>query len=353
MARATTVQALRNRGISKKTAEILADAGFTLEKLAASKAERLAKFSPKKEAEKVRKKLGTARVEAKPAPKREKARPAARPRRTAAKAAEAEPEAPLTIPTKAPPLTPGEQEIMDGLKEIGRWLPRFVVTELSKKIHGLKLSKKRLQEVLQKICEKFDLHVIDANESAGIVSAQSIGEPGTQMTMRTFHYAGVAEMNVTLGLPRLIEIVDARRVPSTPIMELYVKSGHTDLERMRKIATEIEMTSLEDIASIETDLVNMRVLAYPDDHRMKSRGVTWPELEEKLKKLGEIQEVRRQVGNVERKTRALVVEAGEPSFKKLQRLAPRNRPKKNKHLPRGSRGLLQKRGGEYVTSTRR
>src|SRR5207245_2489616 len=141
--------------------------------------------------------------------------------------------------------------------------------------------KKRLLEVLQKICEKFDLHVIDANESAGIVSAQSIGEPGTQMTMRTFHYAGVAEMNVTLGLPRLIEIVDARRVPSTPIMELYVKSGHMDLERMRKIATEIEMTSLEDIASIETDLVNMRVLAYPEHHRMKSRGVTWSELEDK------------------------------------------------------------------------
>src|SRR2546426_6975346 len=80
------------------------------------------------------------------------------------------------------------------------------------------------------------------------------------------------------------------------------------------------MTSLEDIASIETDLVNMRVLAYPDDHRMKSRGVTWSELEEKLKKLGEIQEVRRQVGNAEKKARALVVEAAEPSFEKLQRL---------------------------------
>src|SRR5438128_2069029 len=184
MARATTIQALRNRGISKKTAEILADAGFTLEKLAASKPERLAKFIPKKEAEKVLKKLGTAPAEAKPAPKREKAaKPAARAKRPSAKATEAEPEAPLTIPVKAPPLTSGEQEIMEGLKEIGRWLPRFVVTELSKKIHGLKLSKKRLQEVLQKICEKFDLHVIDANESAGIVSAQSIGEPGTQMSL--------------------------------------------------------------------------------------------------------------------------------------------------------------------------
>src|SRR2546428_12919126 len=129
-------------------------------------------------------------------------------------------------------------------------------------------------------------------------------------------------MNVTLGLPRLIEIVDARRVPSTPIMELYVKTGHGDLEKMRKIATEIEMTSLEDVASIETDLVNMRVLAFPDDHRMKSRGVTWPELEERVKKLGEAQEVKRQVGNVERKTRALAVEAARPP---LQELPPAHR----------------------------
>ncbi len=50
-------------------------------------------------------------------------------------------------------------------------------------------------------------------EPVGIVAAQSIGEPGTQMTLRTFHFAGVRELNVTLGLPRLIEIVDARKTP--------------------------------------------------------------------------------------------------------------------------------------------
>src|SRR3989441_12808130 len=259
----TSIRARETRGTHKKTAEILADAGFTRKKLPASKVERLAKFIAKKEAEKVLKKLGAAPVEANPVPRREKARTSVRAKKPAAKAAEAEPETPLTIPVKALPLNAGEQEIADGLKEIGRWLPRFVVTEVAKKIHGLKLSKKRLQDVLEKICQKFDPHVIDANESAGIVSAQSIGEPGTQMTMRTFHYAGVAEMNVTLGLPRLIEIVDARRVPSTPIMELYVKTGHGDLEKMRKIATEIEMTSLEDIPLIQTDLGKMRRLAYP------------------------------------------------------------------------------------------
>jgi len=121
MARATTIQALRNRGISKKTATILADAGFTLEKLAASKVDRLTKFLPKKEAEKVLKKLGAAPpAETKPAPKKEKAKPAARGRKPTAKA-EAEPETPLTIPVKAPPLTAGEQEIMDGAGCRGTW----------------------------------------------------------------------------------------------------------------------------------------------------------------------------------------------------------------------------------------
>src|SRR3990172_1622386 len=297
MARAATIQALRNRGISKKTAEILADAGFTLEKLTSSKVERLTKFIAKKEAEKVLKKLGTPIPEAKPVKpaKKEKAKPRAG-KRPAAKAAEAEPEAPITIPVKAPPLTSAEQEIMDGLKEIGRWLPRAVVSELARKVHGLKLSKKRLHEVLEKVCEKFELHRIDANESAGIVSAQSIGEPGTQMTMRTFHYAGVAEMNVTLRLPRLIEIVDARRVPSTPIMEIHTKSNYHELEKMRKIATEIEVTILEDIAEIETDLEHMRVLVYADDHRMKSRGVTYGEIEEKLRKIATPREFRRPAG---------------------------------------------------------
>jgi len=352
MARAATIQALRNRGISKKTAEILADAGFTLEKLTSSKVERLTKFIAKKEAEKVLKKLGTPIPEAKPAKptKKEKAKPRAG-KRPAAKAAEAEPEAPLTIPVKAPPLTSAEQEIMDGLKEIGLWLPRAVVSELARKVHGLKLSKKRLHEVLEKVCAKFELHRIDANESAGIVSAQSIGEPGTQMTMRTFHYAGVAEMNVTLGLPRLIEIVDARRVPSTPIMELHVKSGQGDLDKMRKMATEIEMTSLEDVATIETDLVNMRVLAFPDEHRMRSRGVVWSELEEKLRKLGEIQEMKRAVGNIEKRVRALVVEAGEPSFKKLQKLVEQTRTLKIKGIDGIQRAILRKRGDGYVIYT--
>lgn len=173
----------------------------------------------------------------------------------------------------------------------------------------------------------------------------------THNTMRTFHYAGVAEMNVTLGLPRLIEIVDARRVPSTPIMEIHVKSGHGDLEKMRKIATEIEVTTLDDVAEIETDLEHMRVLAFPDDHRMKSRGVTWSELDERMKKVGTIDEVKRAVGSTEKKAKAIVIEAGEPSYKKLQRLVEQVRTTKIKGIDGIRRAIIRKRGDGYVIYT--
>ena len=50
------------------------------------------------------------------------------------------------------------------------------------------------------------------------MGAQSIGEPGTQMTLKTFHFAGIASMNVTLGVPRIKEIINASKVISTPLL---------------------------------------------------------------------------------------------------------------------------------------
>lgn len=172
----------------------------------------------------------------------------------------------------------------------------------------------------------------------------------THNTMRTFHYAGVAEMNVTLGLPRLIEIVDARRVPSTPIMEIHLK-GSPELDRIRKYATEIEMTVLQDIAEIEADPVNMRVLVFPDEHRMKSRGVGRAELDEKLSKLGVEVEVKRAAGAPAKAVRAFAIEAGESSYKKLQRLLEQVKTAKIKGIENLKRAIIKRRGDRYVIYT--
>ena len=61
----------------------------------------------------------------------------------------------------------------------------------------------------------------------GAFGAQSIGEPGTQMTLKTFHFAGVASMNVTLGVPRIKEIINAGKNISTPIITVRSYLLHT------------------------------------------------------------------------------------------------------------------------------
>ncbi len=348
MARIDTIEALRRRGISKKTAETLTDAGFTVDALKSATPERVAKYISAKEAKKVLAKV--AKEEAPPRRKEAKAHPA--PSAEAAPSVPEEAEAPPKMPDKIPKSTKEEDDLVAVLKGLGRSLPRQVVWDLVEKMRGLKITKKQLQEVVRKVCERYDQHRIDANESAGIVSAQSIGEPGTQMTMRTFHYAGVAEMNVTLGLPRLIEIVDARRVPSTPLMEIHLRpKAAKELDRVKRIAQEVETTRLEDIADIEADMVNMRVLVFPDAGKMKSRGVKADELDQKLKKFTKLENYRRPMGGETRSVDAYTVESGEPSFKKLQRLVETVRATKVKGIDNIRRAIIRKQPEGYVIYT--
>jgi DNA-directed RNA polymerase beta' subunit len=64
--------------------------------------------------------------------------------------------------------------------------------------------------------------------TVGAVGAQSIGEPGTQMTLKTFHFAGVASMNVTLGVPRIKEIINAAKSISTPIISCKLVASDSE-----------------------------------------------------------------------------------------------------------------------------
>ncbi|MFN4045766.1 MAG: DNA-directed RNA polymerase subunit A'', partial [Acidilobaceae archaeon] len=92
--------------------------------------------------------------------------------------------------------------------------------------------------------------MVQPGEPVGTVAAQSIGEPGTQMTLRTFHFAGLMEFDVTLGLPRLIEIVDAKREPSTPLMEVYLDEAYRyDEKKAKEVARRLEYTTIERIMS--------------------------------------------------------------------------------------------------------
>lgn len=80
----------------------------------------------------------------------------------------------------------------------------------------------------------------------GALAAQSIGEPGTQMTLKTFHFAGVASMNITQGVPRIVEIINATKTISTPIITAELVND-TDMEYARKVKGRIEKTTLGEV----------------------------------------------------------------------------------------------------------
>ena len=123
-------------------------------------------------------------------------------------------------------------------------------------------------------------------EPVGTVAAQSIGEPGTQMTLRTFHYAGVSEFSVTQGLPRLIEIVDARRNPSTPIMSIFLDEEHRfDKKKARFVHSQIEQIKFDTISSeIEIDLTEYTINISLIDELLEDKNITIEDIKKKLKK---------------------------------------------------------------------
>jgi len=199
-------------------------------------------------------------------------------------------------------------EIFKILKD--QFLPKSVIDEIILQVVNDKKLESKLKDILSKALQEYCRNQIDPSEACGIVGAQSIGEPGTQMTMRTFHYAGVAEINVTLGLPRLIEIVDARSIPSTPMMNIYLRDEYKlNSELAKEVANQIEITRLNTVADIETDLTNLIIFIKPNVKTLKNKNITIEEIAEIVKKIRGID------AKIEKDS--IKVSLDDPSYKKL------------------------------------
>ena len=191
-----------------------------------------------------------------------------------------------------------------------RFLPLLIVDEITKKLLDNKELVPNLSKIIDRTIIEYEKNLVDPSEACGIVGAQSIGEPGTQMTMRTFHYAGVAEINVTLGLPRLIEIVDARSIPSTPMMNIYLRDEfRLNSDLAKEVANQIEITKLNTIADIETDLTNLIIIIKPNIKTLKNKNISIEEMADNVKKIRGIDT------KIEKET--IKVSLDDPSYKKL------------------------------------
>jgi len=160
-------------------------------------------------------------------------------------------------------------------------LPPKIRDTLREELLEVKPTRKQLDEIIDHVMGGYASACIEPCDPVGVVAAQSIGEPGTQMTMRTFHYAGVAEINVTLGLPRLIEILDARKNPSTPVMTVYLRDG-TSKKKAQGVAWELQKTTIADLGGIITDRANLVILIEVDEDTLYERDLTLSDIIEKL-----------------------------------------------------------------------
>ncbi|RLF32485.1 MAG: DNA-directed RNA polymerase subunit A'' [Thermoplasmata archaeon] len=220
-----------------------------------------------------------------------------------------------------------------------------VIDELASAIEREGLFDK-LEAIVDKAIEEYNNHLMDPYEACGMVAAQSIGEPGTQMTMRTFHYAGVAEINVTLGLPRLIEIVDARKDPSTPMMTVYLDGVYRiNKEKAKEVANRIEVTRLINVAEIETDISNMKVVVRTNPKSMERKDIV---MEDLMKALGKMSKVEIKEGKDEIE---IFPEKENENYRELRRISEEIKNIKIKGIDGIKRAIIRKENDEYVIYT--
>ncbi len=223
-------------------------------------------------------------------------------------------------------------------------LPLNIKDELFNELSKLELLEEQLNEVLRMTMDVYTRTQVEPCEAVGTIAAQSIGEPGTQMTMRTFHYAGVADINVTLGLPRLIEIVDARKVPDTPMMTVFLEGQYaSDRDKAMELGWEIEATRVNDIADIITDTDEMKVYVTIDPASLEQRNITFDDV---IARLQTIQNVSIESGDY-----VVTFTPQERKYRDLLQIVEKVRIMSIKGIDSIKRVVVRKEGDEYVLYT--
>jgi DNA-directed RNA polymerase subunit A" len=220
-------------------------------------------------------------------------------------------------------------------------LPSRLKEELYETLADRDPTLEQADEIVRAVEHRYVETRVDPLDPVGTVSAQSIGEPGTQMTMNTFHYAGVAEIDVTQGLPRLIELVDARKTPDTPMMTVHLDGEYaTEREKAHEVVWKIESTKILALGDISTNVADMRVQVDLNEETLRER---WPAREDETPEeqldraidgvdadeYGIVERIEREFGDeiTDVVRRDTLVEFGpaEPSYRDLLQLVERLR----------------------------
>ncbi|SEO66175.1 DNA-directed RNA polymerase, subunit A [Halorientalis persicus] len=200
-------------------------------------------------------------------------------------------------------------------------LPRRLKTKVYRTVDERGAGVEDADQIAKAVENRYMDTRVDPLDPVGTVSAQSIGEPGTQMTMNTFHYAGVAEIDVTQGLPRLIELVDARKEPDTPMMTVHLEDEFAEnRERAHEVVWKIEATRILALGDISTDVADMLVRVDLNPDTLQERWPTVDNLAEIVQEISETIESKLGVDVVQLDDTVIEFGPDEPSYRELLQL---------------------------------
>jgi DNA-directed RNA polymerase subunit A" len=164
-------------------------------------------------------------------------------------------------------------------------LPLSVTESVDQFIKEKILKEKDREKFLNYLKEKYEELKVHPGEAVGIIAAQSLGEPGTQLTLRTKHFAGAAEVSVGSGIQRVEEIVDGRSKAKYPAMDIYlIDEIKSDEKKVTDFAKSLIDVRIEDVINIKEDYEKRTLAIEMDLEKTSERNVDLSELEEKIRK---------------------------------------------------------------------
>ena len=188
--------------------------------------------------------------------------------------------------------------------------------------------------------------LVTPGEAVGVIAAQSIGEASTQLTLKTKHAAGLSVINTTTGLPRLVEIFDAKKDISTPFMDIYLRQEYAkSRQKASEVANRIIEIKIGDVTSSYTVSLRKKSIEFViDKELLKEYGSTVKDLTAKLSHMKVATAVEGEVLSV--------VDKSADSVKKLIRLRNKIVDINLSGVPGVSRAILnQDKQGNYWIKT--
>ncbi len=204
------------------------------------------------------------------------------------------------------------------------------------------------EDKLEEALKRYEEMRYEYGEAVGVVAAQSISEPATQTTLRAYHAAGRVQLVTTQGLPRLIEIFDARKEPKTPSMTIYLEGEYAkDENKAREIASKIKETLVKDVLVEERlNLSEFAIQLVLDKRKLKELSI------DAKKVANAISKTTRNV-EIDIKDNVITVKllSEKADVKDLQNMRNKIRNKFVKGIKGISQILVENRDGEWVITT--